>query len=134
MKLELNVEQPSAEACRHIFKGSLHFGASGYEFRSAAVSREMNAVGNFLDVVIAEFFFTVNLREVVDVEFTVCNQFDSGFIDPGPTGENIEGMGITWIQISIHGSTLCLYLVKAIHELRKGVVDRGPDREVAVFH
>ena len=28
MKLELNVEQPSAEACRHIFKGSLHFGAS----------------------------------------------------------------------------------------------------------
>jgi hypothetical protein len=95
----------------------------------------VNSFGNFFGVTITGFLFTVKFREVVDVELTICNRFDGGFIDPGPTGENIEGTGITWIhEISIRGSTPCFQLVEAIHELCKGVVDRGPDGKVAAFH
>jgi hypothetical protein len=84
---------------------------------------------------VAGFFFAMKFREVIDIKFAICNRFDNSLVDLEPTGENINGVGITLIHVTvIRGPTPCFKVVKTIHELRKSVINRGTDGKSTVFH
>src|SRR5579859_4237019 len=123
-------------------KAVIIFCTPHHDLGCTAICRDVKSLCGFLRIRISWFFFTVELRKVMDIKLAIGDVFDNLLVDPGPAGENIDGCAegirrITWVWFRIRWgswSAVCLFKrIEPVHELCERVLDSLTEFSLVFF-